>query len=259
MAAERPLPVGLAGLLQHLKQADNAVAAGLVARPWTWGPRPITTTVEPWAGAPGGNRRVEYYDKGRMDITNPNDPAPDKFYVTSGLLARELVTGQLQTGPSNFENRGPAQVVVAGDSTNNPAPTYATFHQLGAATDAGKAPDQTGQHVGTVLARDGTTYQDFGLANGVVDAHFVPESGHNIPDVFWAWLQQQPDWVTLMGYPVSEPYWVAATVGGQANQPVLVQIYERRTLTFDLANPPAWRIEMGNVGQQYLAWRYGTR
>jgi hypothetical protein len=37
---------------------------------------------------------------------------------------------------------------------------------------------------------------------------------------------------------------------------VLVQIFERRTLSFNFQNPPEWRVELGNVGQQYVAWRY---
>ena len=236
---------------------DNAVAAGWVARPWIWGPKPITSTLEPWSTAPGGNRLVEYYDKGRMEISDPGQPRPSKSYVTAGLLAKELVTGQVQVGPAAVITGTPAAIVVAGDAADSQAPTFATFTKLGAATDAGKAPDHTGQHVTAVLGRDGSTTEDTGLGNGIVNAHFVAESGHNIPDAFWAWLQKQPDWVTLMGYPVSEAYWVHTTVAGQPDQPVLVQIFERRTLTFNFRNPPEWRVEPGNVGQQYLAWRYG--
>jgi len=239
--------------------ADNAVAAGQVARPWLWGPKPITSTVEPWTDAPGGTRVVEYYDKGRMEIANPALTRPNKYFVSAGLLAKELVTGQVQTGPLTYTVQAPAAVVVAGDGMNNPAPTYATFNKLGAATDAGKTGDHTGQPVSTTLSLDGTTGADAGLAAGVHFAHFVAESGHNIPDAFWTWLQKQADWVALMGYPVSEPYWVHATVGGRPDQAILVQIYERRTLTFTPAHPAPWRVELGNVGQQYLAWRYGTR
>jgi Tol biopolymer transport system component len=241
------------------RQTDNAVAAGQVARPWLWGPAPIRSLTEPWTDSPGGSRQVEYYDKGRMEIANPAAPRPDKYYVTSGLLAKEMVTGQIQTGPSSFQPSAPASVVVAGDALNNPAPTYATFQKLGVATDVGKAPDRTGQPVSATLTLDGGVGADAGLGVGVRDAHFVTESGHNIPDAFWTWLQQQPDWVTLMGYPVSEPYWVRATIAGKPDQPVLVQIYERRTLSFNFQNPPEWRVELGNVGQQYLAWRYAGK
>ncbi|HET7080461.1 MAG TPA: hypothetical protein VFM49_23760 [Chloroflexia bacterium] len=238
------------------KLSDNAVAAGWVARPWLWGPKPILSMKEPWGDSPGGARQVEYFDKGRMEIAHPAAPRPDKYYVTSGLLARELVTGQIQTGPTTFTNTVPANVVVTGDAANNPAPTYATFNKLGAGTDAGKTTDRTGRPVAATLFPDGAVADDPGLGAGVTYAHFVAESGHNIPDAFWNWLQKQPDWVALMGYPISEPYWVRATVAGKPDQPVLVQIFERRTLSFNFQNPPEWRVELGNVGQQYVAWRY---
>jgi hypothetical protein len=37
---------------------------------------------------------------------------------------------------------------------------------------------------------------------------------------------------------------------------VLIQLFERRTLTYNPANAPAIRVEMGNVGLQYFHWRY---
>jgi hypothetical protein len=39
---------------------------------------------------------------------------------------------------------------------------------------------------------------------------------------------------------------------------VLVQLFERRILTYNPANPPAFQVEMGNVGRHYVAWRYGA-
>jgi hypothetical protein len=53
-----------------------------------------------------------------------------------------------------------------------------------------------------------------------------------------------------------EPVWIAATVGGQPRD-VLVQCFERCCLTCTPANVPEWRVEMGNVGLHYHAWRYG--
>jgi hypothetical protein len=35
-----------------------------------------------------------------------------------------------------------------------------------------------------------------------------------------------------------------------------MQCFERRCLTYTPANPLAWRVEMGNVGLHYYAWRY---
>lgn len=236
--------------------ADNPVATGLATRPWLWGAKPLTSMQEPWGA---GTRLVEYYDKGRMQFADPAPARPSKSSVTGGFLAQELVSGAIQTGPASSTAQEAAAIPVVGDSAANPAPTYATFHALGTSTDAGRALDRTGTHVGTVLNRDGSTHEDAGLGNGVVNARYVPESGHNIPLVFWNWLQKQDNWTALTGYPISEPYWVRATVGGKPDQPVLVQIFTRRTLTFNFQLAPDLRVETGNVGQHYLAWRYGIR
>jgi hypothetical protein len=40
--------------------------------------------------------------------------------------------------------------------------------------------------------------------------------------------------------------------------PILFQVFERRVLTYNPANPPRWRMEMGNVGRHSYKWRYGT-
>ena len=65
--------------------------------------------------------------------------------------------------------------------------------------------------------------------------------------------------VDALGYPISEPVWVHATIADKPDQPVLVQIFERRTLSFNVQNAPEWRVDLGNVGQQYYAWRYGAK
>jgi hypothetical protein len=38
---------------------------------------------------------------------------------------------------------------------------------------------------------------------------------------------------------------------------VLVQLFERRILTYTPGNPRGFEVEMGNVGQHYHRWRYG--
>ena len=44
-------------------------------------------------------------------------------------------------------------------------------------------------------------------------------------------------------------------VGGIQHQ-VLVQVFERRVLTYTPSNPDGWKVEAGNVGQHYYTWRY---
>lgn len=141
--------------------------------------------------------------------------------------------------------------MLVGDppAVNPQVPGYGAF-----AGQFGRAPDRTGATVSTQLLRAGET----------------GETRHNIPGVFWDYLHQQwpiwtgaryetgpvVDWLFAFGYPVSEPYWVRASVAG-AEQWVLVQAFERRVLTWTPANPSAYRVEMGNVGQHYHRWRYG--
>ncbi|HET6313961.1 MAG TPA: hypothetical protein VFH60_09005, partial [Chloroflexia bacterium] len=51
-------------------------------------------------------------------------------------------------------------------------------------------------------------------------------------------------------------YWVDVLVAG-APARVMLQLFERRTLTYNPANPPQWQVEMANVGRAYYDWRYG--
>ena len=67
--------------------------------------------------SPGGSRLVQYFDKSRMEINQPDAPR-GPFYVTNGRLADELITGQLQAGDAQYEQRPAAQIAVAGDPEN---------------------------------------------------------------------------------------------------------------------------------------------
>lgn len=241
------------------RTTDLPVANGQAARPWVWGPTVIFSGTEPFADAPGGNLQVVYFDKGRMDLSQPDATQPTKYIVTGGALARELVTGQIATGAAQFEARPSPDVLVAGDNPGADAPTYATFNKLGAGTDAGKAQDRTGQPVDATLAHDGTLRSNPDLGALVKVASFIPETGHNLADVFANYFKAQSwDWIALAGYPISEPYWARVDVAGQQHD-VLVQLFERRTLTYDPAMPDGYKVQFGNVGRHYYDWRYGTK
>jgi outer membrane protein assembly factor BamB len=64
-----------------------------------------------------------------------------------------------------------------------------------------------------------------------------------------------PSATYVFGLPITDPYWTKAVVGG-VEKDVLVQLFERRALTYTPTNSPANRVEMGNVGQHYYRWRY---
>ena len=79
---------------------DGAVANGSAARPWLWGPGAFYTTYEPYEDTPQGNHLVQYFDKGRLEV---NDPAADRsssWFVTSGLLVKEMVSGAAKQAPA---------------------------------------------------------------------------------------------------------------------------------------------------------------
>ncbi|MEZ4568871.1 MAG: hypothetical protein R2849_00770 [Thermomicrobiales bacterium] len=82
-------------------------------------------------------RQVQYYDKSRMEITDPTVDPNSIWYVTNGLLATELITGRMQLGNNRFDDRAPANVNVAGDANDPNGPTYATFTTPGCCFPAG--------------------------------------------------------------------------------------------------------------------------
>jgi hypothetical protein len=63
------------------------------------------------------------------------------------------------------------------------------------------------------------------------------------------------EWATTIGLPVAEPYWAQVPVGGQVKW-VLMQPFERRVMTYTPDNAAEFRVEMGNIGQHYRAWRH---
>src|SRR5205823_1266564 len=83
-----------------------------------WGPSYAAPEQEAYSDATSGYRLVQYFDKGRMELTDPKSDT-----VTNGLLANELITGQIQIGSATFESRSPAAIPIAGDP-DNPGPTY---------------------------------------------------------------------------------------------------------------------------------------
>ncbi|MDW8060726.1 MAG: S8 family serine peptidase [Thermomicrobium sp.] len=253
---------------QTWQRADLPVAAGAATRSWLWGPSAFAVTREAYRETRNGSRPVAYFDKARLELTDPDRPPGDPWAVTSGLLARELLTGQEQVGDTTFVQHRPAEVPVAGDPDDDTAPTYATLGRL-----LGAAPLAAGETIVQTLDRSGTVSTDARLARyGVQAGPLVPETGHRIASVFWEFLQQrgtvyengqfQGDalfWppFAVTGFPVTEAYWTRAKVAG-VERDVLVQCFERRCLTYTPDNPPGWRVELGNVGQHYYRWRYGT-
>jgi hypothetical protein len=254
------------------KRTDKPVADGRTARSWLWGLAPFTEAVqEAYQEAPGGTRLVQYFDKSRMEVNDPYGDRSSPWFVTNGLLVREMVDGRVATGNSSYSQSTPSQEAVAGDpaATNPNCPTYATFQYL----SWQRAEDRTGQAVTTIISRDSSTWDDPSKAGyaGTTVAYYEGTLGHNVPRVFWDFMNQTGlvyengayhtrkvfDWLYAMGYPITEAYWTRAVVGG-VEKDVMIQLFERRVLSYTPSNPAGWQVEMGNVGQHYYNWRYGA-
>ncbi len=257
------------------QRADGPVASGVAGRGWTWGPTGFANLREPYAQSAGGTRLVQYFDKARMEINNPQADPANPFYVTNGLLVVEMISGRVQVGDKEFDPTvyAPAGVPVAGDVDSPDAPTYGSLAGVASLAGENRAADRAGQVISETLNRAGQVGQGGDRAAlGLRLGNYQAATGHNIADVFWRFMTASGpvavggtvqnglifDWVSTLGYPITEPYWVHARVAGQ-DKWLLMQAFQRRVLTYNPDNVPAWQVEMGNVGRHYYDWRYTQR
>jgi hypothetical protein len=201
---------------------------------------------EPYKDAPGGTRLVQYFDKGRMELTGAS--------VTNGLLATELVTGRMQTGDTTFESRPPPAIPIAGDP-DNPGPTYAALASNAKALfDA--APARTGNATQSVVSAAGSISVGTTSPTGAaIFTAYDATTKHNVPQAFSDYRVRAG--LPTIGYAISEPFFATVKIAGTQRQ-VMIQVFERRVLTYTATNPAAFQVEMGNVGQHYYQWRYGS-
>jgi hypothetical protein len=257
------------------QRQDEPVQKGVAKRSWTWGPRPFSTLREPLEGLPGGSRIVQYYDKSRMEVNDPDADPKAPWFVTNGLLTVEMVAGRVQVGLDKWEPRAPSYVPVAGDadaSNGYIAPSYASFRGVASyEKNNNKVPNAVGKVVDKSIDAGGGINPIPSDLPQVRLAAYDAEGRHNIAAPFWEYLNRKGpvlengryverpilgDWVFVMGRPITEPYWTQVRVGDDAYW-VLVQLFERRVLTYNFKNAPEWQVEMGNVGLHYYLWRYG--
>ncbi|HEX8221348.1 MAG TPA: cellulase family glycosylhydrolase [Chloroflexia bacterium] len=251
-------------------RTDGPIAQGAASRSWLWGPQPGEVRTEPFASAPGGTRTVQYFDKARMEanpaVTDPSDP----WSTTTGLLVVELVSGRVQVGPDSYEARTPAGMPVAGDAgRTDDAPLYSSFRELASLPGGAdrRVASSTGSPVLATIDKAGVV----GALPGseVLYTAYSQETGHNIPSVFERFMQTRGlvseagtlregalfDPVYLLGYPITEAYWATVAIDGKPTR-VMLQLYQRRVLTYIPSFSPEWQVQMGNVGQHYYTWRY---
>jgi hypothetical protein len=258
-------------------RTDHPLKLGQITRTWFWGPGPNTSGLtETYNDAPLGNkaRVIQYFDKSRMELNDPNADPSKPFFVTNGLLTVELISGFIQLGERDFVQYHPACIPMSGDLGDSLAPTYFAFQKV-SNSQAGDhfASNRTGQKVTETIDRNGNTGTDPSKASvpGVELVQFENSTRHNVPKVFWDFLnsagtthneRHEPvmqqlitPWFFASGLPISEPYWAKARIRGNIMD-VLIQAYERRVLTFVPSNGLGFQVEMGNIGQHYFDWRY---
>ena len=256
-------------------RTDAAGASHAADRSWTWGPSALSEGMEPYADAPDGSgqRLVEYFDKARMEINDSKADPTGKWFVTNGLLTVELISGRVQLGNSKFEDRKPADIPIASDGDDTNAPTYASFGRV-SNTSAGAQPqpDSTGKYATGRINKAGQVTQDTSKNNLALAkiVYYEKSTGHNVPKVFWDFLNSSTlvrsgrtnatkpfldPWVFAMGLPISDAYWATVKIEGK-QQEVLIEAFERRVLTYAPGLPQGWQVQMGNIGQHYLQWRY---
>jgi Tol biopolymer transport system component len=256
-------------------RTDSLVASLQVSRTWFWGPEPRAAAQEQYVDAPTGTgtRLVQYFDKSRMEINDPNGDQNSVFFVTNGLLTIELISGQMQIGNNAFINRYSANIPISGDTDDANAPTYSSF--LGVSNSRRgdhPQPNRVGQFATATINRAGQVGDDPQKANtpGTKISFFEGATKHNIPDIFWQFLNASgpisqtgqivnarliDPWFYASGFPISDPYWSRVKIRGEV-QDVMIQAFERRVLTYVPTNVPGFQVEMGNIGLHYYDWRY---
>jgi hypothetical protein len=192
-------------------------------------------------------RIVQYFDKGRMELKDESSPHAS---VTAGLLVTEMMTGKVQTGDTRFDPQAPAAVPVAGDASTA-YPLYRDLPTSAAATQTAIV----GAPVRLLLTPQGgdtiAPPSDAGAVIASVDA----ATGHGVAQIFADFRARVG--LDNVGLALTEPFWADVAIAGQQRR-ILIQPFERRVLTYNPANPAAFQVEFGNVGQQYYRWRYGS-
>jgi len=239
-------PVGATEFASPLFRIEWLQGEGIA--PNFWGPSATEALAEAYADAPGGTRLVQYFDKGRMELTNPASGV-----VTNGLLAKELVTGDQQVGDAAYTHRDPPAIPVAGDA-NGAGPTYATLSTIGAPLFAPTPMRGTTSIAATFTDRGQLILNTGQPTTGVKPLRsYDAATQHNLLGPFIAFREQVG--LAAIGYAISEPFAATFTVGG-APKSIIVQVFERRVLTHTDSNPDAFKTEFGNIGRHYYAWRY---
>lgn len=221
-----------------------------------WGGEPLLWRVESYLDAPDSRRIVQYFDRGRMELTLARQSSSQAI-VTQGLLAQEMTTGEVQLGDAFTEPKPPPATSIDSGATDDRIPTYASLSNV----VMQRAANLVGKGVMPVPWIDSRGVPTAGgPVVPLLAATYVPETGHNLPDVTVALFNRDPfgpeTWVQALGYPISEPYWTIYRRQGVA-LPSLIQVFQRRILVYTPSLPNDEQFTVANSGRHYYRWRYG--
>ena len=224
-------------------EADEAAAPGF------WG-EPITDGLfEPYTGAPGGIRLVQYYERGRLEMANGA--------ITGTSLVLELYRGRIEIGLSRYDRRPPPDTPILGDM-DGPNLTYAAL--TAALPESGAAtPRHIGMSVTTVVAPSGA------VSSTPPTPATGPESigdysiAHNVLQAFADYQQrfQGPGAAFKLGPAITEPFRTTVTASGVTRE-VIMQPFAQRVLVYDPTGPDDGRVTVASTGRAYYAWRYAS-
>ena len=221
-----------------------------------WGGGPLVSLVEPFTGAPGNRRLVQYFERGRMEMGDSSATVSTASSISQGLLVREMATGYVQLGYDDFVQGDPAPIALFGSaaSSEDAALTYADFAEAVTV----QVSDRSGELLSDWIAPGGAISQDTPPVD-ILAGGWEPVTGHNIPDVTASWLKTNPFGIEpsdAIGLPISEPYWVQSGKGDAGVS--LVQLFERRVVVYTPDLPLAERFSLTSTGRHYYRWRYGN-
>jgi hypothetical protein len=179
---------------------------------------------------------AQYFEKGRLEDHYAAEPDP-AWGVMYGRLTAELI------------ERDPGWFV------NGTTLTYAALGE--AAAPQHRQPPPPGFVSGTALVRGAIRVPEL-AGDGIFvpyDAQLRAAPGHYIPRMLWAYMGRADlfpgGWLHDIGLPMTEPLIVETTKNGELRR-IVMQAFERTVLTYDPHNPPAWRLERGNLGSDML-------
>jgi hypothetical protein len=253
-----PHPRAANEMARQWAQDDAMVANGNVQRQWTWGSTVFRSMTEPYEEATNAWRTVWYFDKGRMEVTNPIANPDDSRYVTSDTLVVEMLTGRISLGKNSFIMREPANSQIFGDAVpSSQTITYRDIAPLASLNGDNRNAPRSGQLIKEELGKGGVVSANTRFEKyGVKVSSYNEAKGHNIAHVFTDAMSLNR-LIGLAGNPLTDPYWITVSVSGVATD-VLIQPFERRVILYIPSRPASARVEWSNVGKHYAQWRYGT-